>query len=125
MKIFAVLALATSSVLGGTIQFPSLSWDDAKLQSEAQRWTTYQKAHELDVKADQQKTAVDLAKAFASYQTQVAVNYGKVMYPFAKLKADYFNYITVDGRCNTTAAEACVYQTYGLEGPKMNHTQFK
>ena len=50
-------------------------------------------------------TAEDLARAYAQYQTQVYVNYGKVMQPWAKLPADYFNYITVDGTCNTTAAE--------------------
>ena len=50
-------------------------------------------------------TAEDLARAYAQYQTQVYVNYGKVMQPWAKLQADYFNYITVDGSCNTTAAE--------------------
>jgi hypothetical protein len=54
---------------------------------------------------DMKHTAKDLARAYAQYQTQVYVNYGKVMQPWAKLQADYFNYITVDGTCNTTAAE--------------------
>jgi hypothetical protein len=50
----------------------------------------------------------------------VAVNYGKVLYPWAKLQADYYNYITVDGKCNTTAVEECVYKTYGLDGYKIS-----
>ena len=37
---------------------------------------------------DMKHTAEDLARAYAQYQTQVYVNYGKVMQPWAKLQAD-------------------------------------
>jgi hypothetical protein len=31
------------------------------------------------------------------------------MAPWARVYADYYYYITVDGNCNKTAAEECVY----------------
>ena len=63
---------------------------------------------------DKENTDKDLVRAFAQFQAQVYVNYGKVMQPWAKLQADYFNQITVDGKCNTTAAEKCIYDVYTI-----------
>jgi len=67
--------------------------------------------------------AKDLAKAFATFQTQVAVNYAKTVKPYEQAKIAYLDAITVDGNCNQEAASQCVYMEYGLEPKKQSLQQ--
>ena len=118
---FAVFALL-ATVSAGEIQLPTVSWDEKALNAGVNTWTQYGvQGKALDEK-NSKAAAVDFAKAFATFETQVGVNYAKFVKPYEKAKLAWMNAMTVDGKCNTVRASQCVFKSYGIEGPAMNPT---
>jgi len=114
---FATLALAATVSAG---QLPTITWDDKAIQEGVNTWAQYgHQAEQLD-KANSQAAAKDFARAFATFETQVGVNYAKFVKPYERAKLQWLNWITVDGKCNTEAASQCVFKAYGMEGPAQN-----
>lgn len=112
-------ALALVAVVSAD-QLPTVSWDDKAVKEGANIMHQYgHQAKALD-KANAKANAKDLARAFATFETQVGVNYAKFVKPYEKAKVAWLDMITVDGKCNTEAASQCIYKTYGLDGPKQN-----
>lgn len=114
-------AFALAAVVSAEqIVLPTISWDNKAIEAGVNTWAQYGKQAEALDKKNAQANARDLAKAFATFETQVGVNYAKFVKPYERAKLRYLNYITVDGKCNTEAASQCVYKAYGLEGPAVN-----
>ena len=113
---FALVA----SVSAGEIQLPHVSWDDKAINEGVNTWATYgEQAKALDQK-NSQAAAKDFARAFATFETQVGVNYAKFVKPYERAKLAWLNAITVEGKCNTEHASQCVFKSYGIEGPAVN-----
>jgi len=116
---FAVFALVASAT-AGEIQLPHISWDEKAIKAGVNTWAQYgEQAKQLD-QNNTRAAAIDFAKAFATFETQVGVNYAKFVKPYEKAKIAWLNAITVDGKCNTARASNCVFKAYGIEGPAVN-----
>ena len=119
---FAVACLI-GAASAGSIQLPHISWDEKAMQAGVNTAAEYGvQADNLDQR-HKLAEAKDLAQAFATFQTQVAVNYAKTVKPYEQAKVAYLDAITVDGNCNQAAASQCVYLEYGLEPKKQSFQQ--
>lgn len=110
---FAVLALL-GLVAGKEYKFPTIEWDQSKFDTAKKDWDAWAVRDQASHEQDNRATFTDLAHAYATYQTQVAVNYGRVVKPYEEMYVRYLDAITVNSTCNTEAASKCVYDTYGL-----------
>jgi hypothetical protein len=52
MKSLAILAFTASTVFAGSIELPTIEWDDSKFSQEEQRWTQWSETHEYKIQQD-------------------------------------------------------------------------
>ena len=76
-------AFALAAVVSAEqIVLPTISWDDKAINEGVNTWVQYgEQAKALD-KKNAQANARDFAKAFATFETQVGVNYAKFVKPY-------------------------------------------
>jgi hypothetical protein len=46
MKSLALIALSASTVLAGSVELPTLEWNDTKIDQEEYRWTEWKETHD-------------------------------------------------------------------------------
>jgi hypothetical protein len=117
---FATAALI-GAVSASNFKLPEVDYDQARINKAIQDFNAWGDSFTKAVENDTQETMKSFIHAYSTYKTEEFANFGQAWKPFAQWQVEFFDALTVDGKCNTAAATECVNSWILAGATKKDH----
>ena len=104
---FAIAALI-GAVSASNFKLPEVDYDQASINQAIRDLNQWGDSFTKAVDYDTEQTIKSFIHAYSTYKTEEFANFGQAWKPFAQWQVEFFDALTVDGKCNTAAATECV-----------------
>ena len=104
---FATAALI-GAVSASNFKLPEVDYDQASINQAIRDLNEWGDSFTKAVDYDTEQTMKSFIHAYSTYKTEEFANFGQAWKPFAQWQVEFFDALTVDGKCNTAAATECV-----------------